>query len=109
MSGVRLVNGATLPALGLTAFALYAMQRRWRGIVQLGIFFVIPVIIILGAYVFAYFQDVIQVFIGQQGFQAAPPWAVAQNISDEIGLAILVALFRNLNTVNVAELDQLKG
>ena len=26
-----------------------------------------------------------------------------------IGLAILVALFRNLNTVNVAELDHLKG
>ena len=81
-----------LPALGLTAAALYAMQRRWRGIVQLGIFFVIPVIIILGAYIFAYFQDVIQVFTGQQGFQAAPPWAVAQNISAEIGLAVLMAL-----------------
>ena len=26
-----------------------------------------------------------------------------------IGLAILVALFRNLNTINVTELDQLKG
>ena len=26
-----------------------------------------------------------------------------------IGLAILVALFRNMNTINVAELDQLKG
>lgn len=26
-----------------------------------------------------------------------------------IGLAILVVLFRNLNTINVAELDQLKG
>ena len=26
-----------------------------------------------------------------------------------IGLAILVALFRNLNTINVAELDHLKG
>ncbi len=40
----------------------------------------------------AYFQDVIQVFTGQQGFQAAPPWAVAQNIGDEIGVATLVAL-----------------
>ena len=27
----------------------------------------------------------------------------------EIGLAILVVLFRNLNTVNVEELDRLKG
>jgi len=26
-----------------------------------------------------------------------------------IGLAILVVLFRNLNTINVAELDELKG
>lgn len=26
-----------------------------------------------------------------------------------IGLAILVALFRNMNTINVTELDQLKG
>jgi len=26
-----------------------------------------------------------------------------------IGLAILVALFRNMNTINVAELDNLKG
>ena len=36
--------------------------------------------------------DVIQVFTGQAGFQAAPPWAVAQNIGDEIGVATLVAL-----------------
>jgi NADH-quinone oxidoreductase subunit K len=26
-----------------------------------------------------------------------------------IGLAILVALFRNLNTINVSDLDKLKG
>ncbi len=80
-----------LPALCLTAAALYVLQRRWRGIVQLVVFFVSPIVILLGAYLLAYFQDVIQVFTGQ-GFQAAPPWAVAQNISDEIGVAILVAL-----------------
>ena len=81
-----------LPALCLTASALYALQRRWRGIVQLVVFFVMPIVILLGAYMLAYFQDVIQVFTGQQGFQAAPPWAVAQNIGDEIGVATLVAL-----------------
>jgi hypothetical protein len=81
-----------LPALGLTAAVLYILQRRWRGIVPLVIFFFIPVIAILGAYIFAYYQDVIQVFIGQQGFQAAPPLVVASNISAEIGVATLVAL-----------------
>lgn len=81
-----------LPALGLTAAALYVIQRRWRGIVPLIIFFLIPVLIILGAYVIVYYQDVIQVFIGQQGFQAALPLVVAQNISEEIGVPVLVAL-----------------
>jgi hypothetical protein len=68
------------------------MQRRWRGIIRLGVFFAIPAVIMVGAYMLAYFQDVIQVFTGQAGFQAAPPWAVAQNVGDEIGLPILAAL-----------------
>jgi 4-amino-4-deoxy-L-arabinose transferase-like glycosyltransferase len=81
-----------LPALCLTATALYIIRRRWRGIVSLIIFFVVPVLLILGAYILTYYQDVIQVFTGQQGFQAASPLAVASNISDEIGVATLVAL-----------------
>ncbi len=80
-----------LPALGLTAAALYVIQRRWRGIVPLIVFFLIPVLIILGAYIVVYYQDVIQVFATQQGFQAAPPLAVAQNISEEIGVPVLAA------------------
>jgi hypothetical protein len=36
---------------------------------------------------------VIQVFTGQQGFEAALPLVVAQNVSEEIGVAIVLALF----------------
>ncbi len=80
-----------LPALCLTAAAVYALQRRWRGILRLCIFFVLPVMVMLGAYVLIYYQDVVQVFTGQQGFQAAPPLVVAQNVSEEIGVAVLMA------------------
>ena len=81
-----------LPALGLTAAALYVIQHRWRRIVPLIIFFLVPALAILGAYVLAHYQDVVQVFTGQQGFLAAPPMAVAGNISEEIGVANVMAL-----------------
>ena len=91
-----------LPALCLTAAAVYALQRRWRGIVKLCIFFVVPVMAMLGAYILIYYQDVIQVFTGQQGFQAAPPLGVAQNVSEEIGVAVLVALLGLAAVIYVA-------
>ena len=81
-----------LPAICLTAAALYAMQRRWRGIVQLVTSFLIPVGVILGAYLLLYFPDVIQILTGKSVIQAAPPSVVVQTINDEIGIVILVAL-----------------
>lgn len=98
-----------LPAIFLTACALYAIQRRWRSILQLGVFFLIPAALILGAYLFAYFNDVRQVFTGQQGFQAAPPWVVAQNIGDEIGAAILVSLLGLIAVIMSAWLGSTAG
>ena len=88
-----------LPALFLTAFILYLTEHRWRDIKWLIIFFLIPVAVILGAYTLYFFNDLMQVFSGQQGFQAATRLEVVQNIWDEIGVATVVSLLGMLAAI----------
>ncbi len=81
-----------LPALVLTAVAFDVSQHRWRNIRQLIIFFLVPAGIILGAYTLYFFYSLVQVFTTNQGFEAAPPLMVLQNIWAEIGWPMLLSL-----------------
>ncbi len=80
-----------LPALGLFASALYEAQSRRHGIPRLVGWFLLPAGLLLGAYVFHYFNDLVLVF-SSQGFQAATRLEVLQVIWEEAGVAVLLAV-----------------
>jgi 4-amino-4-deoxy-L-arabinose transferase-like glycosyltransferase len=90
-----------LPALVLTACALYALQHRLRHVFQLIIFFLMPAGMILGAYTLYFFSDLLKVFT-EQGFEAAPRWMVLQSVWDEIGWPLLAALGGMVLTIGSA-------
>ena len=94
MSLSKYIGLIYLPALILTTFALFTLQgRAVREVLpRLFLFFVLPAVLLLGAYGIIYFAD-LQIVFSQQGFSYAPRHEIRQMILEDIGAVIWVALF----------------
>jgi 4-amino-4-deoxy-L-arabinose transferase-like glycosyltransferase len=109
-----------LPALFITALALFL----WRGIPMrpairsLFIYFVLPVVQVLGFYGAFYHRELVQVYQEQQFFSLAPRSIILEIIDQEIGIITLLALMglallgfaiahnRDLNTQPLSRSDR---
>lgn len=82
-----------LPALFLTALALYFLKGATvrEAAIKLSLYFVFPVILVLGWYAAGNWSELTQVF-REQGFSPAPRWLIIRIIGQEIGFIMVLAL-----------------
>lgn len=83
-----------LPALFITAMVLFWLKGTplRQGLFTLFIYFVLPIVQVLGLYAAFYRRELIQVFQEQSWFSLAPRWLILKIIGQEIGFIMLLAL-----------------